>query len=102
VSLLQEIDHPYVRCNWQTPIPGNFDASISSLRAICPWLANVHVFHWISGQRLALSDGKNDWLQYMSVIRETGKEHHIMLEFVKNDELIQFSKDAVTLTDIVF
>jgi 3-dehydroshikimate dehydratase len=101
VSLMQSINHPNVRCNWQTPVPGNYDTSISSLLDIRPWLANVHVFHMLGKERQCLSAGKSDWLEYMSVIRKTGKTPNMMLEFVKNDDPTQFLEDAGALSDIV-
>ncbi|MBP1988461.1 sugar phosphate isomerase/epimerase family protein [Paenibacillus eucommiae] len=102
LSLLEEIHHhPNVRCNWQAPVPANVEAAIPSLKAILPWLANVHVYHWIADERRPLSEGKNDWLQYMPLIQQTGRMHYTMLEFVKGDDPGQFFEDAGTLKDIL-
>lgn len=101
IRLLQEIDRPNVRCNWQTSDPGSYEESTSTLLAICPYLANVHVFHSINGTRHDLSDGKNDWMRYISNIRQTGKSHYLMLEFVKGDTPDQFKKDAKILSEMV-
>lgn len=97
IALLRDIDHPNVRCNWQPPYPGDFEASRRTLDAVLPWLANVHVFHWLPGQRLPLSEGKADWQQYVSVIAAQSGKPYMMLEFVKDDSPEQFRSDAETL-----
>lgn len=99
VHLLQEIDHPNVRCNWQPQTMESYDNRMASLLAILPWLANIHVFHWVNGERQSLSDGKSDWRQYLSIVMQTGKKPHVMLEFVKDDDPGQFVEDAETLKD---
>lgn len=97
LALLKEVGRPNVRTNWQPPLPLSFEQRVEDLKAVAPYLANVHVFHWAGTERLPLSEGENDWIAYLEIVRATGRTHYAMLEFVKNDDPQQFLHDAATL-----
>jgi 3-dehydroshikimate dehydratase len=101
VRLLEAIDHPNVRCNWQPPVHETAEQRLYGLQRITPWLANIHVFHWRPGLRCALEDGMDEWIGYTGLIRKTGRAHYMLLEFVQNDSPDQFLKDAEILKRIV-
>lgn len=101
VKLMQEIAHPNVRCNWQAPTNASFTEGLEGLKAILPYLANVHVFYWKNNERLTLTEGEHEWLQYLEIIQQTGRNHSLMLEFVKDDAPEQFLADAKSLTRLL-
>ena len=101
LRLLKEANHPNIRCNWQPPVPLDFNERLAGLKVIQPWLANIHVFHWLDRDRLPLEKGIEDWQAYYAVIDTLPGDHHIMLEFVQHDDPEQFLQDAEVLKRIV-
>jgi sugar phosphate isomerase/epimerase len=71
-----------------------------SLEVVLPWLTNLHVYYWISGQRKSLADGYDLWKSFFSIARNSQRDHYAMLEFVKDDAPENFMKDARTLREL--
>jgi sugar phosphate isomerase/epimerase len=101
--LLSEIAHPAVKSYWQ-PLPGfTHSDCLQSLRAVLPYLAGVHVFHWVGPgiERRPLEDGVELWVEYFDLISETGRDHYALLEFVRDDDPASFCEDADTLKNLL-
>jgi sugar phosphate isomerase/epimerase len=98
LKLLQEVNHPAVRCYWQPNVGATRDYCLAGLREVVPWLTNVHVFRWYPAQeRWPLADGAQDWAHYLKPVAAMQGEHHALIEFVKDDSPEQFLHDAATL-----
>jgi 3-dehydroshikimate dehydratase len=98
VRLLQAVGHPNVRTLWQPPIGTSTEENVDGLSKVLPWLGNVHVFHWFPKyERHPLSNGKDDWKKYISLLRSDDKDRFLLLEFVQDDALTCFQQDASTL-----
>ncbi|TVQ25137.1 MAG: sugar phosphate isomerase/epimerase [Spirochaetaceae bacterium] len=99
VALMEEIDHPAVRCYWQPRNGQPADYSVAGLESIAPWLGHLHVFHWIdSSQRYRLSEGHDAWTRYLAFAAGIPGDRYAFLEFVLNDSPDQFLEDAGTLS----
>lgn len=96
--LLKEVQHPNIKSYWQ-PLPHHDKGErLEGLEQVMPWLSNLHVFHWVKGQRCPLEEGVQDWTQYLNMINNTLKEERFaLIEFVKDDEPEQFLKDGMAL-----
>ena len=58
----------------------------------------MHTFYWEPRHtRRALAEGETVWKQYLEVIKISGKEHWLLVEFVRDDEPEAFMEDAKTL-----
>jgi 3-dehydroshikimate dehydratase len=103
VALLEEADHPNVFSLWQPRSDGNVDDSLAGLQAILPRLTNVHAFYWTmkegQRQRRLLADGEAPWLRYLQTVRSSGRDHKVLIEFVRDDDPEAFLADAKTLTE---
>lgn len=101
LRLVEEVGRDNVFTYWQPPLNADFKEKKRSLCTILPHLSNVHVFHWTSDQesllRWPLQDGIQQWREYIDIIKTTGREHALMLEYVKDDSPMQFLQDAETL-----
>ncbi len=95
--LLREIDRPNVFAYWQPPVPLNFEERLNGLRAIAPWLSNLHVFNPSGAQPAPLEAGRAEWSQYKEIVRGLPGDRYCLLEFVKGDSPHQFLKDARAL-----
>ncbi len=105
LELLEEIDRDNVFTYWQPPNYVSFEERKDSLRTVLQYVSNIHVFHWACNRdgfdRLPLQDGVEQWQEYIDIIKKTGREYALMLEYVKDDSPAQFRQDAQTLTGIL-
>jgi 3-dehydroshikimate dehydratase len=101
VRLLRQINHPNIRCSWQPSVELAVEERQLDLRAVMPWLANLHVFQWQPGIRNPLAAGLEEWTDYIRIVRETDRPHYAMLEFVRDNDPKQFLQDAQTLKRII-
>jgi sugar phosphate isomerase/epimerase len=88
-----------MRTLWQPPHAIGAEAQLDSLRAILPWLANVHAFTWrgAANQRMPLADGAALWRPALSILAGSGRDHAVLLEFVAGDDPRNLLRDATTL-----
>ena len=101
--LIAEIGHPNVGTYWQAPVGMPFEECCTSLRTVLPSLRNIHVFHW-GGQplkRMLLSEGKEFWRSYLELAGPIPGDHHVLLEFVQNDDPSAFMDDARALKTLI-
>ena len=97
LQFLEMVSRPNVRLYWQPnqfrPVSYNLDAA----RALAPYAAHVHVFHWDAHARYPLRDGEPDWRRYLAVFRESGGDHALLLEFMHDDRLSTLAETAAVL-----
>jgi len=99
-DLLARTDHSNITTLWQPPNGKSPEYCLEGLNAVLPRLSNVHVFHWgpSSKDRNLLEAGTERWKPYLEALRSTGRDHHLLLEFVKDDSPENFLADAATLS----
>ena len=99
VALLGELAHPNIEFLWQPTNGAPVDECCERLIEMLPRLRNVHVFHWwpTAAERHPLADGEVAWRSYIEILRESGRDADLLLEFVRNDDPQQFLADAATL-----
>lgn len=101
LSFLNEVDRDNFRTLWQPSLEMNEEERREGLVQIGKRLVNFHVYHWNGVERLALKDGKKQWLDYFS-IPDPSICRYALLEFVQNDSMDQFMEDAECLRDMLF
>jgi sugar phosphate isomerase/epimerase len=99
LRLLTEVDRPRVHTLWQPPVGADTETCLRELRAVLPWLTNVHVFHvWPAvTDRHPLAAGQDRWRRYLSLLASSGRDHTALLEFVQDSDPAAFLEDAATL-----
>ena len=95
--LLKDIDHSNVYTYWQPAVGISVDQRLSSIDKIKPWISYVHVFHWRHTDRLPFSEGTPDWIRYLNALKKEDGIRYLLMEFVKNNDVDQFYKDAEVL-----
>jgi 3-dehydroshikimate dehydratase len=100
-ELLREVAHANVHTFWQPPNGQPPEVCLEGLQWVLPRLSCVHVFHWwpTPAERRPLAEGEHRWSRYLPVVRSTGRDHVVALEFVRDDSPEQFLADARTLLD---
>ena len=97
VRLAQEVGAENLRLYWQPNQFRDDTYNLTALRAVLPWLSNVHVFTWAGHDRFPLADGERMWRQYIDIISRDGRDHGMLLEFVCDDTEEQLYRDAEIL-----
>jgi sugar phosphate isomerase/epimerase len=95
--LLQEVAHPALRTLWQPLGPDAWEPRLAGLRAVLPWLANVHAYHWPGGEQRPLAEGEDAWTHYLQALATTQRDHAVLIEFVRGDAPEAFLEDARAL-----
>ncbi|HBN84294.1 MAG TPA: sugar phosphate isomerase/epimerase [Clostridiales bacterium] len=85
---------------WQPPIGTTEEEQMNMLDRIEPYLSNIHVYHWVNRERMALQDGVDGWIRLADKIATVPGDRYAMIEFVKNDTEEQFYEDAKALKEI--
>ncbi|MGC4030328.1 MAG: hypothetical protein QM754_01085 [Tepidisphaeraceae bacterium] len=102
LKLLKLAEHPNVLSGWQPRDGKSAEDGADEIRQIGDKLSTVHVFQWRSWtDRQPLADGADRWKTFLNAAAADGKPRFALLEFVKNDDLEQFFKDAETLKRIL-
>lgn len=99
LSLLEATRHPAIATLWQPYNGESLETCLGSLRSVLDRLRNVHVFHWWpdAGTRLPLAEGSERWKQYLTVLRDAGKNPDLLLEFVPQDDPAVLAREVATL-----
>jgi 3-dehydroshikimate dehydratase len=104
LDLLRSVGHPNMLTLWQ-PAPAQEDADCAvSLGTVLPHVVNLHVFFWGPGgfaDRRPLAEGTGRWQMLFGVLRQTGREHYALLEYVADDDPQSFRRDAKTLRELL-
>lgn len=96
--LLKAIGHDAIKTYWQPPVGKSVEYSLDGLKAVLPWLVNVHVYQLKPDlTKPPLSDGVDEWKLYLEAVRGSGRDHVALLEFVRDDDPEAFLEDAATL-----
>lgn len=102
-NLLKEINHPNISTYWQPPHCISEEERCRGLKQVLPYLENIHVFYWTEKKNIrhSLEKASSNWIEYFKIASKTGRKHFAMLEFVKDDSIEQFYKDAATLNSLI-
>lgn len=83
---------------WQPNPDITQDENCEELQMVKPYLSHIHTFYWKAGNtRYPLAEGKAEWLNYLRVAELDLKKSACILEFVKDDSIINFMADAAEL-----
>ena len=108
IQLFDDIVHENLLTYWQPPIRTTVDYRLDGLKKLQDKVVAMHVFQWdflpevgTPEIRLALSEGKEEWMGYFNVLKESAKntDYYTLLEFFTDNNKDNFFKDAATLND---
>ena len=116
----ERVRHPNVFFSWQPPHGYSLEHGLEGLKGLLPRLSTVHMYHWTIGSyekntlnetvrplvypddffRHPLEDGADRLRAYCAAIQTTGRDHFMLLEFVKDDLPEQVIADGKWLAAI--
>jgi len=99
LRLIDEVGMDNFRTYWQ-PMTGDIglEANLRDLKAVLPYVTNVHVFAWNGGRRL-LSEQSAEWAEYLKLL--DGVDRSLLIEFVHDGTAETLYEDAKTLREWV-
>lgn len=90
--------HPAIATYWQPPLKMPDEEALAGLQALLPEVRDVHAFSWTVEEtgiiRHPLSARAQMWREVFRILRSTGRDHAVMLEFVQEDSIEAFKDDA--------
>lgn len=99
--LLQSVNRDNVRIYWQPNQYKTASANRQYLRAILPWLTNLHVFHWRGEEKLPLALAADQWRDYLTIAASDGQRHYCLLEFMPDGKKESLPQEAKALESIL-
>lgn len=102
LRLLEKVDHPNMRIYWQPQNGTDLQQRLQQIEALRNHLLNVHVFHWGNTPkppfpRHSLDEGSDLWPPCLEAVAAIPGNRFALLEFVRENTVDQFRKDAQTL-----
>lgn len=95
LELLARVDRPNVGTYWQPAVGISDEDAVASLRRVLEHVTGIHSFSWWpKTERLPLEDRKELWQAVCQVVRESGRDMDLMLEFVEGDLPDNVARDA--------
>lgn len=97
-ELLRAVNSSNFKLYWQPNPDISMQEQLAEIDVLLPWLKTIHVFYWEKGNvRCALNEGITAWKAYMKHLARSESAHDLVLEFVKEDSIASFEKDAAVL-----
>ena len=100
-AMLDYFGKDNVKTYWQPPYwPQNPVDTDADLAALAPYVQHLHVYKWVGPEndRRPLEEGAKEWANYISIFKNCNAA---ILEFVRDDNVELFLKDAETLHRLV-
>jgi sugar phosphate isomerase/epimerase len=105
LQLMQDLPMSNLYFYWQPAPSLPLDQALGEIAALGTRICHLHVFAWLSdASRLPLRERADYWRACADAlpVSNWGKTAYAMLEFVRGDDVGQFSEDAVTLGNILY
>ncbi len=101
IRLITEIGRDNVHLYWQPNQFKDLAFNIAALTKVLPYVTNVHTFTWKDRDRFMLAEGIPAWNEYIRILKTSGRDHAMLLEFVKDDAIENVTTDANTLNRLI-
>lgn len=99
LAFVRDVDADNLKLYWQPNQFKTFEANLEAAKKLKPLVVNAHVFHWDAEHWYPLSDGIEDWKQYVAVFE--GGDYAFMLEFMPDNQITTLPREAAVLHTLV-
>ena len=100
-QLIEDLGAANASLYWQPNPHLSHEDNCAALALVLPYVSHVHVFAWEPGKRLPLQSHIARWQDYLSMLKTTGRDHGLLLEFVPQDDPAVLSAEAMTLCSML-
>lgn len=98
LELMEKVASPAFRMYWQPNQNRSIQENIEYAALLAPYIEHIHVFQWRGTNRYPLSDGTEEWRDYLGSI---GGDHTLLLEFMPDDDICSLACEADSLRTIL-
>ncbi|MEZ0490943.1 sugar phosphate isomerase/epimerase family protein [Kineococcus sp. TBRC 1896] len=104
LQLLAEVDdlvgRPALTTYWQPTVDASDEEALGELGALVDRVSTVHAFSWGPGtRRNPLRAREALWTRVLTVLRGSGRDHDVLLEFVPDDDPGALEREARALRE---
>jgi sugar phosphate isomerase/epimerase len=99
LDFIKRVGCDNLKMYWQ---PNPFESkeyNVEAAKALLPYVTNVHVCHWIQLDKKPLSEGMDDWREYVDILK--ADDRIFMLEFMHDGEPSSLPATAKTLHELI-
>ena len=103
LRFLDEVGCDNLKLNWQPNHAKSFEYNLEALKALRPYVTNVHVFNWNEkAEKFPLIEGREAWNEYFKILNdENSGERVCYLEFMPDGEITSLPTEAKSLKTIL-
>jgi len=103
LRLLKAVKRDNLKLYWQPNPEISFSEHLLEIKTLAPFIITFHVFNWdTNNERFLLEEnqGIDKWRAYTAQAHKFGAFPNALIEFVKEDSVENFMKDALSLRKI--
>ncbi|NTW96000.1 MAG: TIM barrel protein [Erysipelotrichaceae bacterium] len=100
LRLLKAVQRDNLKLYWQPNPELSFSEHLLEIKTLAPYIITFHVFNWDkNNERFLLEEnqGIDKWRAYIAQAHKFGSFPNALIEFVKEDSVENFMKDALSL-----
>ena len=97
-EVMEAVSSPAFGMYWQPNQYRSETENLAYAAALAPRIRHVHVFQWAGKERFPLKAGIDVWKRYLTAL---GGRHHLLLEFMPDDEIGSLRREADALRRIM-
>ena len=105
LKFINDVSCDNLRLYWQPNHSKSFEYNLEALKALRPYITNVHVFNWNeNAEKFPLMEGKGqcEWCEYLKVLDdENAKDRVCFLEFMPDGEITSLPCEAGSLECLI-
>lgn len=84
LRLLEAVNHPAFRLYWQPNQHKDLAYNLAAIRAMRPYITNVHTFYWEGWDKLPIQNGAAIWTEYLRELQDFPRA--FLFEFMPNGQ----------------
>ncbi len=101
LRLLGCLEQPTISTYWQPPDSTERETPLDSLKRVSGRLSNLHVHYFKGDQNVGLDKGEEAWRAYFAHVQSLPGDRYALLEFVPDNTVESFMREAKTLKRIL-
>ena len=105
LDFIKRVGCDNLRLYWQPNHSKSFEYNLEALKALLPYISNIHVFNWNeNGEKFPLCNerGTSEWSEYLKVLNdENNAERVYFLEFMPDGELSSLPCESKSLKNLL-
>jgi sugar phosphate isomerase/epimerase len=105
LRFLEAVDCDNLRLYWQPNHAKGLEYNLEALKALRPYITNVHVFNWNEkGEKSPLGNetGTEQWSKYFEILNDENSNDRIcFLEFMPDGEITSLNEESKSLEKLI-